>query len=71
MSFSNTYGKKRLKKSQKLHLHQIFLKVSSIETMLKTKSYLYYYTQQKSVNNSYLNDHENIRGGSYYTKSDI
>lgn len=47
------------------------LKVSLIEAMLKTKSYLYYYTQEKSVNNSYLNDHENIRGGLYYAKSDI
>ncbi len=37
--------KKRLKK----FASNIF-KVSSIEAMLKTKSYLYYYTQEKSVN---------------------
>ena len=39
--------------------------------MLKTKKLpLLLHSTKKSVNNSYLNDHENIRGGSYYTKSD-
>ena len=45
-------------------------KVSSIESMLKTKSYLYY-LQQTSANNPCLNRHDNIRGGAYYAKGDI
>ena len=71
LSFSNTYGKEEIEKVSKVALEANILKVSLIEAMLKTKSYLYYYTQEKSVNNSYLNDHENIRGGLYYAKSDI
>ena len=63
--------KKRLKWFQKVALQLDILKVSSIESMLKTKSYLYYYTQQTSVNNPCMNSHENIRGGAYYAKSDI
>lgn len=47
------------------------LKVSAIESILKTKSYLYYYPQQTSINKPCLNRHENIRGDTYYTKSDI
>jgi len=71
LSFSNTYGKEEIEKVSKVALASNIFKVSSIEAMLKTKSYLYYYTQEKSVNNSCLNTHDNIRGGSYYTKSDI
>lgn len=39
-------------------------KVASIESMLKTKSYL----QHKVANNTYVNGHENIRGSEYYSQ---
>src|SRR5574344_44495 len=71
LSFSNTYGKEEIEKVSKVALASNIFKVSSIEAMLKTKSYLYYYTQQTSVNNPCLNKHENIRGGAYYAKGDI
>ena len=43
-------------------------KISSIESMLKTKSYLEHYSKQfkESNNNTFKNKHENIRGSSYY-----
>ncbi|WP_418186565.1 hypothetical protein [Aliarcobacter lanthieri] len=71
LGFSNSYGNEEIKKVSKVALESNIFKVSSIESMLKTKSYLYYYPQEKSINNSYLNEHENIRGVAYYTKSDI
>ncbi|MDD2699590.1 MAG: IS21 family transposase [Arcobacteraceae bacterium] len=71
LSFSKTYGKEEIEMVSKVALQLDILKVSSIESMLKTKSYLYYYTQQTSVNNPCLNSHENIRGGAYYAKNDI
>jgi hypothetical protein len=63
--------KEEIEMVSKVAFESNILKVSSIESMLKTKSYLYYYTQQTSVNNPCLNRHENIRGGAYYAKSDI
>ena len=71
LSFSKTYGKEEIEMVSKVAFESNILKVSSIESMLKTKSYLYYYTQQTSVNNPCLNRHDNIRGGAYYAKSDI
>jgi hypothetical protein len=70
LSFSKTYGKEEIEMVSKVALESNISKVSSIESMLKTKSYLYY-LQQTSVNNPCLNRHENIRGGAYYAKSDI
>ena len=71
LSFSKTYGKEEIEMVSKVAFESNILKVGSIESMLKTKSYLYYYTQQTSVNNPCLNRHDNIRGGAYYAKSDI
>ena len=71
ISFLSTYGKEEIEKVSKVALESNILKVSSIESMLKTKSYLFYYTQQKSINNPCLSTHDNIRGGSYYAKNDI
>ena len=65
LSFSQTYGKEELEKVSKVALDSNIVKVSSIESMLKTKSYLYYYNNQ-SVNNLSLNAHDNIRGVAYY-----
>ena len=70
LSFSKTFGKEELEMVSKVALESNILKVSSIESMLKTKSYLYC-LQQTSVNNPCLNSHDNIRGGAYYAKSDI
>jgi transposase len=71
LSFSNTYGKEAIEIVSQVALESNIVKVSTIESMLKTKSYLYYYRQQTSVNNTCLNSHDNIRGGSYYAQSDI
>ena len=49
--------------AHELNIH----KVASIESMLKTKSYLLH-NPQKSVNNAFLNNHENIRGSAYYAQ---
>jgi hypothetical protein len=38
--------------------------------MLKTKSYLTHY-QQQNINNSFLNEHENIRGSDYYAPQGV
>ena len=70
LSFSKTYGKEEIEMVSKVALESNILKVSYIESMLKTKSYLYY-LQQTSTNNPCLNSHENIRGGAYYAKNDI
>lgn len=47
LSFSKTYGKEEIEMVSKMALELDILKVNSIESMLKTKSYLYYYTQQQ------------------------
>ena len=70
LSFSKTFGKEELEMVSKVALESDILKVSAVESMLKTKSYLYG-LQQTSVNNPCLNSHDNIRGGAYYAKSDI
>lgn len=70
LSFSKNYGKEEIEMVSKVALESNILKVSAIESMLKTKSYLYY-LQQTSANNPCLNSHENIRGGAYYAKIDI
>jgi len=66
LSFSKTYGDTALEAVSTLALETNNYKVSSIESMLKTKTYLLH-TPEKSVNNTYMNEHENIRGSEYYT----
>ena len=67
LSFSKTYGNKALEAvstiAVEIHRHN----VSSIESMLKTKSYLLH-NKQEAVNTSYVNGHENIRGREYYSQ---
>jgi len=65
LSFSKTYGNSAVEAVCKVALEVNNYKVASIESMLKTKSYLLY-DQPKSVNNTYMNQHENIRGPQYY-----
>ena len=66
LSFSKTYGNEALEKTAKVALEIQSTKVSSVESMLKTKSYLQY-EEKEYANNIYLNNHENLRGSEYYT----
>lgn len=66
LSFSKTYGNEALEKTAKVALEIQSTKVSSVESMLKTKSYLQH-EEKEYANNTYLNKHENLRGSEYYT----
>jgi len=65
LSFSKTYSNEALEKAAKVALEIQSTKVSSIESMLKTKSYLQY-EEKEYVNNPCLNDHAHLRGSEYY-----
>lgn len=65
LSFSKIYGNSALESAAAVALEIKHYKVASIESMLKTKSYLRH-NQHQSVNNTYMNEHENIRGSAYY-----
>ncbi len=67
LSFSKTYGDSALESVATVALEINSFKVASIESMLKTKSYLLH-NQHQVANNSYVNGHENIRGSEYYSK---
>jgi hypothetical protein len=67
LSFSKTYGNPALEAVSAISIDINCYKVSSIESMLKTKSYLLH-NQHQSANNSYMNNHENIRGSEYYSQ---
>lgn len=67
LSFSKTYGNDALESVSVVALEMNRHKVASIESMLKTKSYLLH-NQHESANNSYMNKHENIRGSEYYSQ---
>jgi transposase len=66
LSFSKTYGNDALEAVSTVALEVNSYKVASIESMLKTKSYLLHKPYQ-SANNAYMNNHENIRGSEYYS----
>jgi len=67
LSFSKTYGNSALESVSAVALEMNRHKVASIESMLKTKSYLLH-NQHQVANNSYVNGHENIRGSQYYSQ---
>lgn len=67
LSFSKTYGVAALEMASSVAHELNIHKVTSIESMLKTKSYLLH-NPQTSVNNTFLNNHENIRGSAYYAQ---
>jgi len=67
LSFSKTYGDIALEAVSAVAVDINSYKVASIESMLKTKSYLLH-NQHQVANNSYVNGHENIRGSDYYSK---
>jgi len=68
LSFSKTYGNVALETVSAIAVEMNRSNVASIESMLKTKSYLLH-NQHQSVNNSYMNNHENIRGSEYYSQT--
>lgn len=68
LSFSKTYGDVALEAVSSVALDVNSYKVASIESMLKTKSYLLH-NQHQIANNSYVNGHENIRGSEYYSRT--
>lgn len=70
LSFSNTYGKEEIE-SLKSCTWSKYFKSKFNWSNAKNKKLSLLLHSRKSVNNSYLNDHENIRGGLYYAKSDI
>ena len=67
LSFSKTYGNIALESAATVALDVNNYKVAFMESMLKTKSYLLH-NQADSSNNTYMNQHENIRGGDYYAQ---
>jgi len=67
LSFSKTYGNEALEKTAKVALEIQSYCVTSVESMLKTKSYLQY-EEKAYVNNPCMNKHENLRGSEYYTE---
>jgi len=68
LSFSKTYGNEALEAVSAVALEMNRHNVASIESMLKTKSYLLH-NQPQSANNLYMNNHENIRGSEYYSQT--
>ncbi len=67
LSFSKTYGNDALEAVSAIAIEMERHNVSSIESMLKTKSYLLH-NQHEVANNSYVNGHEHIRGSEYYSQ---
>ena len=67
LSFSKTYGNDALEAVSAIAIEMERHNVSSIESMLKTKSYLLH-NKHEVVNNSYVNGHEHIRGSEYYSQ---
>lgn len=70
LSFSKTYGTEALEAAASVAYELKIHKVSSIESMLKTKSYLLHNPQQSINNSTFLNNHTNIRGSAYYAQID-
>ena len=70
LSFSKRYDSDAFEKMSSVAYEFNLYKISSIESMLKTKSYLeHYHKQNKEVNNTnFTNAHDNIRGSKYYTQ---
>ena len=64
LNFSKHYEKNEFEMVSKVAVELNIYSVGSIESMLKTKSYLLS-NQQQSANNTYMNNHENIRGSEY------
>ncbi len=70
LSFSKTYGAHNLEMASAVAYELNIHKVTSIESMLKTKSYLLHNPQTSANNNTFFNSHKNIRGSEYYSQID-
>ncbi|MDD5022514.1 MAG: IS21 family transposase [Endomicrobiaceae bacterium] len=70
LSFSKTYGAATLEMASAVAYELSIHKVASIESMLKTKSYLLHNPQTCANNNTFFNNHKNIRGSEYYSQID-
>jgi len=70
LSFSKRYDGDAFEKMSSVALEFKMYRIGSIESMLKTKSYLAHYNKQhKEANNrTFHNSHENIRGSDYYSQ---
>lgn len=71
LSFSKTYGTQALEMASSVAHELNIHKVASIESMLKTKSYLLHNPQASVNNTQFLNNHKNIRGSEYYSQIDM
>jgi len=69
LSFTKRYDQNEFELMAQVAVELNIYSVSSIESMLKTKSYLPHITNpQTPINNTVVNNHENIRGSEYYSQ---
>jgi len=70
LTFSKIYGVEALELVSLYALEHKIHKVSAIESILKTKSYLLYSSLERA-NNVVNNNHKNIRGSEYYSEEKV
>jgi len=68
LNFSKHYDKTEFEIVSRVAVELNIYSVASIESMLKTKSYLQHIVSNEATNNTYNNGHENIRGSEYYSQ---
>jgi len=68
LNFSKQYEKTEFEIVSKVAVELNIYSVGSIESMLKTKSYLQHCVTNEPSNTTYSNGHENIRGSEYYSQ---
>ena len=68
LNFSKQYEKTEFEMVSKVAVELNIYSVGSIESMLKTKSYLQHCVANEPINTTYSNGHENIRGSEYYSQ---
>ena len=68
LNFTKQYDKVEFELVSKVAVELNIYSVGSIESMLKTKSYLQHCVANEPSNNNYNNGHENIRGSEYYSQ---
>jgi len=68
LNFSKHYDKTEFEIVSRVAVELNIYSVASIESMLKTKSYLQHIVSNEPTNNTYNNGHENIRGSEHYSQ---
>ncbi|VAY88034.1 Mobile element protein [hydrothermal vent metagenome] len=68
LNFSKQYDKTEFEIVSKVAVELNIYSVGSIESMLKTKSYIQHIVSNEPTNHTYTNGHENIRGSEYYSQ---